>query len=134
MRYWLLLFILLSPFARAELYVVASTKSPVIEISKEQLSALYLGRNREVGSTYINQVLDRSGDLRQRFFLQVTKMQESQINAYWAKLKFSGRQRAPELILTEQDLIAKLEDNPFSIGYTEQRPSEGLKVLLVIYD
>ncbi|EHE0025825.1 hypothetical protein JN652_002879 [Vibrio cholerae] len=101
-----------------------------MEINKEQLSALYLGRNRVVGNTYINQVLDRSGTVRQRFFLQVTNMQESQINAYWAKLKFSG----PESVVSEQELIAKLEENPFSIGYTDQVPSDALKVLLVLYD
>lgn len=136
MRYWLLLILLLSPWvsASAELYVVASPKSPIMEINKEQLSALYLGRNRVVGNTYINQVLDRSGTVRQRFFLQVTNMQESQINAYWTKLKFSGRLRAPESVVSEQELIAKLEENPFSIGYTDQVPSDALKVLLVLYD
>ncbi len=61
---------LLSPWvsASAELYEIASPKSPIMEINKEQLSALYLGRNRVVGITYINQVLGRSGTVRQRFF------------------------------------------------------------------
>ncbi|ENM5733059.1 hypothetical protein DU972_000602 [Vibrio mimicus] len=103
-------------------------------IDRQELSALYLGRNRVVGNTYINQVLDRTGAIRQRFFLLVTNMQESQVNAYWAKLKFSGRLRAPESIQDEQELVTKLEANPFSIGYTDQPPVEDLKVLLVIYD
>ncbi|EEY37658.1 hypothetical protein FXE87_17320 [Vibrio mimicus] len=135
MKYWLLLFTLLSPFASsAELYVVASSQSPLMAIDRQELSALYLGRNRVVGNTYINQVLDRTGEIRQRFFLLVTNMQESQVNAYWAKLKFSGRLRAPESIQDEQELVTKLEANPFSIGYTDQPPVEDLKVLLVIYD
>ncbi|QXC58963.1 hypothetical protein KSS82_07545 [Vibrio mimicus] len=103
-------------------------------VDKQELSSLYLGRNRVIGDTYINQVLDRSGEVRQRFFLQITNMQESQVNAYWAKLKFSGRLRAPESILSEQELAEKLEANPFSIGYTDQAPEDRLKVLLVIYD
>ncbi|WP_081017920.1 hypothetical protein [Vibrio metoecus] len=134
MKYWLLLVILLSPLASAELYVVAGQESPVSAITKEELSALYLGRNRVVGNTYINQILDRSGEVRQRFFFQVTNMQESQINAYWAKLKFSGRLRAPESVPSDQELATKLEANPFSIGYMAQPPDEALKVLLVIYD
>ncbi|MEF2523744.1 hypothetical protein V4D10_15265 [Vibrio mimicus] len=135
MKYWLLLFTLLSPFvSSAELYVVASSQSPLMAIDRQELSALYLGRNRVVGNTYINQVLDRTGEIRQRFFLLVTNMQESQVNAYWAKLKFSGRLRAPESIQDEQELVTKLEANPFSIGYTDQPPVEDLKVLLVIYD
>ncbi|MEF2481785.1 hypothetical protein [Vibrio mimicus] len=135
MKYWLLLFTLLSPLASsAELYVVASSQSPLMAIDRQELSALYLGRNRVVGNTYINQVLDRTGEVRQRFFLQVTNMQESQVNAYWAKLKFSGRLRAPESIQDEQEMVTKLEANPFSIGYTDQPPGEDLKVLLVIYD
>ncbi|TXZ06824.1 hypothetical protein FXE63_16205 [Vibrio mimicus] len=135
MKYWLLLFTLLSRFASsAELYVVASSQSPLMAIDRQELSALYLGRNRVVGNTYINQVLDRTGEIRQRFFLLVTNMQESQVNAYWAKLKFSGRLRAPESIQDEQELVTKLEANPFSIGYTDQPPVEDLKVLLVIYD
>ncbi|TXY06862.1 hypothetical protein [Vibrio mimicus] len=135
MKYWLLLFTLLSPFASsAELYVVASSQSLLMAIDRQELSALYLGRNRVVGNTYINQVLDRTGEIRQRFFLLVTNMQESQVNAYWAKLKFSGRLRAPESIQDEQELVTKLEANPFSIGYTDQPPAEDLKVLLVIYD
>lgn len=42
--------------------------------------------------------------------------------------------RAPESVVSEQELIAKLEENPFSIGYTVQVPSDALKVLLVLYD
>ncbi len=135
MKYWLLLAILFSQCTfSAELYVVASSQSPLLTVDKQELSSLYLGRNRVIGDTYINQVLDRSGEVRQRFFLQITNMQESQVNAYWAKLKFSGRLRAPESILSEQELAEKLEANPFSIGYTDQAPEDRLKVLLVIYD
>ncbi|CSA67202.1 Uncharacterised protein [Vibrio cholerae] len=36
--------------------------------------------------------------------------------------------------MSEQELIAKLEENPFSIGYTDQVPNDALKVLLVLYD
>ncbi len=129
----LLLWLICLP-SHAKLYVVVSHESDLVSISVSELSDIYLGRKKTVESVYVNQVLDRTGEVRRRFFEQVTNMQESQVNAYWAKLKFSGRMRAPEAVKRTEVLIKKLIENPNAIGYMSEEPPEGVKVALIIYE
>ncbi|MCG9750620.1 hypothetical protein L1D54_09030 [Vibrio brasiliensis] len=132
-----LLMLIVSFHVNAQLYVVVGNDSPISDMTVEDIddiADLYLGRKKLLGTTYINQVLDRTGDSRRRFFQRVTNMRESQINAYWAKLKFSGSMRAPEQVAAEQLLIDKLLSNPQAVGYTEVLPAQesGVKVILAI--
>ncbi|WP_341867181.1 hypothetical protein [Vibrio ouci] len=56
------------------------------------------------------------------------------MNAYWAKLKFSGSMQAPEQVESDSSVFEKLLANPQAIGYTSERPAvnSGIKVVLEI--
>lgn len=136
MNKYLTLLILIFTFqANAELYVVVSQNSPITEGEISDISDIadvYLGRKKVLGNTYINEVLDRTGEQRQRFFQRVTNMRENQVNAYWAKLKFSGSMRAPEQIDSESGMYDKLLSNPQAVGYTTTPPPQGSGVRVVL--
>lgn len=132
-----LLMLIMSFHVNAELYVVVSSQSPISDMVVEDvddIAAVYLGRKKVLGATYINQVIDRTGEKRRRFFQRVTNMRENQINAYWAKLKFSGSMRAPEQVESESALFDKLLSNPQAVGYTSVLPPQdsGVRVVLEI--
>lgn len=134
MKYFYLLLLLVPSFVAADIYVVVNANSAVGKLELDDVTDLYLGRKKVLGTLYVNQVLDRHGEGRQRFFYRVAKMEESQVNAYWAKLKFSGRMRAPENIHSNEELLIKLQENPQAIGYMLEPPSldSGVKVVLKI--
>ncbi|WP_159738018.1 hypothetical protein [Vibrio atypicus] len=134
MRILCLLILLVSSSVYADLYIVVNEKSAIEEFEIDDIADVYLGRKKTLGSTYINQVLDRTGEDRRRFFRTVTNMRESQVNAYWAKLKFSGSMRAPEEVDSNQLLLEKIIENPMAIGYMTESPPQnsGVKVALQI--
>ncbi len=134
MRYLLLLTLMASMPVFADFYVVAHKSSQLEVSSVDSVAELYLGRRKAIGGVYVDEVLDREGGIRGRFFQAVVNMGESQVNAYWARLKFSGSMREPEKIETQQELIEKLTLNANAIGYmTEQPPVDSeLKVILKI--
>lgn len=136
MRSFSLCLLLMTTQAFADIYVVVSESSPITTFAVDDVADVYLGRKKVIGTTYVDQVLDRTGEDRKRFFSAVTNMTESQVNAYWAKLKFSGSMRAPEKVSSEQGLLEKLIENPQAIGYMTKKPSEssGVRVGLHIYE
>ncbi|MFB9217716.1 hypothetical protein [Vibrio sinaloensis] len=133
MKYLSLCLLFMSSQACAGFYIVVNVNNAMNAISVEDIADVYLGRKKVLGSVYIDQVLDRTGEPRRRFFLTVTNMRESQVNAYWAKLKFSGRMRAPEMIETERELLNIIANNPQAIGYMTEPPPEGAGVRVALY-
>lgn len=133
-KYLSLLLLLFTPYSAAGLFVVVSEQSQINVFEVGDIADVYLGRSQVLDSLYINQVIDRKGEVRQRFFMSVTRMRESQVNAYWAKLKFSGSMRAPEQVESDARVFEKLLANPQAIGYTSKRPAidSGIKVVLEI--
>ncbi|MGF1697722.1 hypothetical protein L4C54_18835 [Vibrio lamellibrachiae] len=131
----LLIFITFSSFVRADIYVVVSQDSHIESISKSELAALYLGRQRPVNNDIRLNPLDRGGEIRANFFESITNMSVNQVNAYWAKLRFSGRVRPLDKFDDVALLEQKLLSNPASIGYLEANPeNELLKVVMVIHE
>ncbi|EJL7830095.1 hypothetical protein NM001_001406 [Vibrio vulnificus] len=133
MKYLILLLIFLgSGLAQAEIFVVVSHESSIHQMKQSDVADIYLGRKRIFGQVEITQVLDREDDVRERFFIRIANMRASQINAYWAKLKFSGRVRAPHLVETDEELLSHLLSNPNAIGYMQTLPPDELKVVVTI--
>ena len=134
MKYFSFLMLFITTTVNANIYVVVNENSPIQVSAVDEIADVYLGRRKSVGDTYIDQVLDRTGEDRRLFFEKVTNMRISQVNAYWAKLKFSGSMRAPEEVDSRQELLDKLANNPQAIGYMREAPPEdsGLRVALQI--
>ena len=134
MKYLSLLLLFVANVACADIYIVVHQNSPIQSVDIEEIADVYLGRRKSLGDLYIDQVLDRTGEERRRFFESTTHMRISQVNAYWAKLKFSGRMRAPEGIASRVQLVEKLKQNPQAIGYMLEKPpnNSGIRVVLHI--
>ncbi len=128
----LILSLIFSHSVMADIYIIVNERSDIDAISQKQIAALYLGRKRAMESNRVT-ILERPDKLRAVFFEQLIDMSLSQVNAYWAKLQFSGRVRLPEVIETEAELFSRLKGDVTVLGYSQQKPTEmGLKVILTI--
>ncbi|MDP2575661.1 hypothetical protein Q8W40_25940 [Vibrio penaeicida] len=126
--------LLISPCVFAELYIVVSDRSELESITKEQVAGLYLGRSRGKLNRRIT-ILERNGEVRESFYEEISDLSLSQVNAHWAKLKFSGRVRAPLVMKSEEELIERLLRDKSALGYVRNKPSHSqLKVILTIND
>lgn len=126
MRGRLLFFLLLmssclSQAARADIVVVVHPESPLRQLSPQEVSDLYLGRVRSIQGSERLLILDqpRDSELRSRFFQQLNGMSLRSVNAYWARLQFSGVSQPPIPLPDSQAVIKTVHHNRLAIGYVE---------------
>lgn len=124
--------------ASADIAVVAHPGIPVRQWSEKHILNLYLGRTRhlesEVGAGSVTvKVFEYSGDsaIKARFYRTLTGMNLSQVNAYWARLRFSGEVLPPQALPDTQSVLAEVRRTPGSIGYVDSAAvTEGVRVVL----
>lgn len=128
---------MLSTTACADVVVVAHRDSPLPELSPMQISDLYLGRSRSLPGSEAIIVIDRPRDspLRERFFRSVNGMTLKQIDAYWARLQFSGQVLPPQSFSETKSLLTQIRSNRMSIGYIDaSEADDSVRVVLRLKD
>ena len=95
--------------------VVTHRDSSIDSISKSQLRNLFMGNLALPGDTPI--ALSPGEVARSIFNVRVIGLTESRIQAYWAQMRFSGRQQRPETADTIDELILMIESTTNTIGY-----------------
>lgn len=113
---------LLSPgLGCAEIVLVASIRSPSIELSYERAENLYLGRTSTLADGTPVKLIDLpNGNLRDDFYLKLTGKNPAQIRAYWSRLVFTGRALPPKEATSVTEARQWLIDTPNLIGYMER--------------
>jgi len=124
----MLLGLLLAESANAEIVVIANKANPA-KVTTEQVADVFLGRSNEL--TPIDQV--RSTDIRAEFVQKVCGKKESQYEAVWAKLEFSGKGIRPHSAASSQAVKQAVAADPKAIGYVDKSAvDESVKVLFTL--
>lgn len=89
----LFLFALVTQVCHADIYLIVNKNSPAQELSKKQVVDIYLGKNRSFENGKYIQTIDhrKSSKLREDFYHKLTGKPISFVNAYWARLFYTGR-------------------------------------------
>tara|TARA_R110001583_G_scaffold10782_7_gene49591 strand:+ start:21880 stop:22317 length:438 start_codon:yes stop_codon:yes gene_type:complete len=133
----LLLLILFIVFAQAEepLAVVVNKANPVDELSRSELIDLFMGKYVAFPNDVKAIPVELNGDhkIKIDFYRYLVGMPLSRVNAYWSRLRFTGRKRAAVFKSNENDLIAFIIANELAIGYVPQSLiTEDLKVVYIL--
>lgn len=115
----LLLLLLASPLLQAQdpLVVVVSQHSPVQQLSREDLSALYLGNLMTHETTHALRALDLTdGEVRDNFYTYLLGRSRNQMRAYWSRMVFTGKGKPPRALDTAA-IIEALQNDPNLIAY-----------------
>jgi hypothetical protein len=119
----------------SEIYVITHADTPLNGITKNQLFDLYMGRRNSIensGQLYLIE-RDRNSMLREQFFRSIKGVPLPVVNAYWAKLVFTGKVKAPKTIEPESEVIRNVSLHRNSLAYVTDKPDvEMVKVLLVL--
>lgn len=122
---WLLcvLSLLLSASARADMVVIVSADSGVQSLSREQVINIFMGRYRKLPNEAIAAPLDIDGDSPERryFYSRLLDKTLAEINAYWARLVFSGKTSAPEDVASQREVLARVARDPNAVGYVDKK-------------
>ena len=119
----------------AQIVVVAGAKSPATALTREQTSALFLGKSTQLPGAGIPVLIDQpeSVDARQIFYTKVTEKTPAQVKAVWSRLVFSGKGSPPKEVANSAEVKKLVNANPDAIGYIEKSAVDTtVKVLLSI--
>tara|TARA_B100002003_G_scaffold119110_1_gene109790 strand:+ start:3853 stop:4278 length:426 start_codon:yes stop_codon:yes gene_type:complete len=95
--------------------VVTHRDSSINSISKSQLRNLFMGN---LALPDITPIALSPGEMgRSIFNIRVIGLTESRIQAYWAQMRFSGRQQRPETASSINELILMIASSTNTIGY-----------------
>lgn len=135
MKYFsvLLIMVCLLPAAVAEeLLVVVSTESNIDSLTKNQVVDLFMGRYVTFPNGEKAKVFDLASksQIKVSFYKQLVNRSEAQIDAYWARLLFSGRSAPPEEVNSPEKLVMGIKGSMQGIGYISSRDlTNSLKVV-----
>lgn len=120
MRFALILLLALSVarVCAADLAVVVHPESGIDSMSREEVSHLFLGRIKQLPSG-VPAVVIETAPLRDAFYRALVGRGVAEIDAYWARLRFSGRTQPP---LRAEDAFAVLDRiarDRSAIGYVD---------------
>jgi hypothetical protein len=119
--------ILLPALARAELVVVAHPDSGIKEMTRDELINIYLGRFRRLANGLVAEPIDAPGEspLRSLFYQQLVGKSLSEINAYWARLVFSGKTRPPLSSPSTDEAVKYVSQKPAALTYLPREQVDG---------
>ena len=126
MRYLIIiatLIILLPVKVFADIVVIVNPNSGIAELTRRQIIDIYMGRNPGIKNGQRFQPFDHpfKSTVRAEFYNKITGKPVSVINAYWARLLFTGRASPPRLVEDNAAMLETVRENPGAIGYLEQK-------------
>lgn len=134
-RPWILRLALCAAFAApaaqaGQLAIVAHPESSIGALSVQEASHMFLGRGKALPSGERLVVVDAE-PLRERFYRRLVGKGISEINAYWARLQFSGRTQAPLRMASREEAVARVLADRNALSYVEAEGIDArLKVVL----
>lgn len=125
---------------RAEIVVIVHPENPIQTLTAKQVSDLYLGRNRhfypeaeQAGQAATIYEHTTDSPLREKFFRSLNGMSMNQLNAYWARLRFSGEVLPPATTADSRSMLDAVKRNRNAIGYVDSTAVDAsVKIVLRI--
>lgn len=113
--------------AAAELAVVVAADSEIESLSREQVINIFMGRYRRLPSGREATPYDLPGDdaAKAAFYAALLGKNLSEVNAYWARLVFSGRTAPPVQTADAADMLRRVAGAPEAVGYLPRAAVNG---------
>ena len=111
-----------SPAAAADWVLIANPKAGIGHLSQDDVTNIYLGRYRRLPSGLTAEPIDQPAEssLKARFYRQLVDKNLAEINAYWARLVFSGKTRPPRVVASDEDAVQLVSRNLDALAYVDK--------------
>ena len=112
-------------FAQTGYKVIVNNSVDVEEISKKELSNIFLKKKKKWadGTTVLPVDLKSNSKIREKFTKEVHRKNLNAIKAYWQKQIFSGRNIPPVEKASDSEIISYVKTNPGAVGYISSNSS-----------
>jgi ABC-type phosphate transport system substrate-binding protein len=112
--------------ALADLVVVVNARSAIETLTRDQITNIFLGRYRQLPSGIIATPVDQPADSpeKTRFYRLLVNKDLTEIDAYWARLVFSGKTPPPHQASNGKAVVQWLLRDKGTIAYMERAQVE----------
>ena len=103
--------------------VVARAQNGFERLSVDDVTDIFLGRYRKFASGASAVPIDQpaGSSLRAEFYRRLVNKEIPEINAYWARLYFSGKTSPPVQTSSPAEVLSLLVSTPGTIAYIERK-------------
>lgn len=107
----------------ADLVVIVQADSEITQLEHSEVINIFMGRYKRLPNGLQAQPLDIEGESAERreFYHKLVDKTLPEINAYWARLMFSGRTMPPHGLKNQLEVVEKVASDPAAIGYVERK-------------
>jgi ABC-type phosphate transport system substrate-binding protein len=109
------------PAAASEPVVIVNLQSGVEKLSRDQVINIFMGRQKRLPSGIVALPVEQaqSATTRARFYQLLVKKDLPDINAYWARLFFSGQAQPPRQVSGAEEVLELVAGNKGAIGVVD---------------
>jgi hypothetical protein len=111
---------------KAEPVVVINAGSGVERLSQDEVINIFLGRYRQLPSGITAMPIDQPADqpLRAQFYRLLVNKDLAELNAYWARLIFSGKISPPRQAASASEVLEWVARTRGGIAYIERNMAD----------
>jgi len=126
--------LLLPQFAMADIVLVANPKAGIGWLTRDEVVNIYLGRYRRLESGLTAEPIDLNGEAESKvlFYRRLVGKSLAEINAYWARLVFSGQTQPPLLVANADEALRRVAARPGALAYVERNKVD--KRVVIIFE
>lgn len=122
--------------AMADMYIIVNATNPTVELNKKKAIDIFMGRTKAFKGGISIQAIDqpKSSPTRELFYTTLTGKSLVYVNAYWARLFYSGRNRPPkDSFANEDEIIEEVATNQQAIAYVaDVTDNPNIKIVMTI--
>jgi hypothetical protein len=115
-----------------DLVVVVSINNPTSIMTKSQVIDLFMGRYIAFPNGQKANPVELTGDAETKkyFYQDLVGMSLARVNAYWSRVKFTGRIKPSKKVSSTDNITGMLATSPLSISYMlRKHVTKDLKVV-----
>jgi hypothetical protein len=125
-----------SAFA-GDIVVIVNPGSGVHQMSRAQVADVFMARDRHLPTGVMALPLDMGVQSveRREFYSKLLRKSVPEINAYWARLLFSGRATPPQQVPDSSAALRAVAENKGAIAYLDKKDVDShVEVVLELVD
>lgn len=105
-----------------DIVVIVNPESGVQKLSQEEVKNIFLGRQKRISERLVALPVEQvePSELRTRFYKALVGKDVAEINAYWARLYFSGEAQPPHRARSAQEVLDIVAANKGAVGLVEK--------------
>ncbi len=104
---------------KQEIVVITNANNPVEKLEKRQIIDLFMGKYIAFsdGRAAAPMDLDEESEIKSKFYKKLVGMPLARVNAYWSRIKFTGRATPPIAVNSIEEIDKMLSEQGNVVAY-----------------